>query len=59
MDDKKDSNLNERDVKLLNMIGLRAEDATEEIIKLIKYALASHEFYTDAATYCKKVLQCN
>lgn len=51
--------LNEREVKLLNLIGLRVEDASEEIIQLIKYALASHEYYYDAGNYCKKVLKCS
>lgn len=50
---------NDSEIKLANLIGLRAEDISEETLKLIKYALASHEYYSDAVIYCKKVLKCN
>lgn len=51
--------LNESELRLANLIGLRADDCSEEIIKLLKYALASNKYYSQAASCCKKVLRCN
>lgn len=51
--------LNDREKYLINSLGLRIEDVSEEILKLIKYALASHEYYLGAIKYVKDVLQCN
>lgn len=51
--------LNDREIHLLNMLKLREEDATKEIIQLIKIALASHNYYSEAVEYCKASLRCN
>lgn len=52
-------NLKERELYLLNLIGLREKDLTEEILILIRQALAFYNYYVDAAQYVLERLKCN